>query len=146
MFESGRPVILLPVEHKFKETDGNGTVAIAWDFGGPAARAIADALPILRSAASVRVVTIDNEKSIEPRASQDELRDFLTRRGIGAVTDRYDGTGKTIGDALNDYINQHTVDLLVMGAYGHSRVREFILGGATASMLSNPPVPVLLSH
>jgi len=60
--------------------------------------------------------------------------------------DRYDAAERNIGEALNSYVKQHGVDVLVMGGYGHSRLREFVLGGATASMLSNPPVPVLLSH
>jgi len=146
LFESGRPVIVIPLGFKCTRSDGIGTVAVAWDFGGPAARAIADALPILRTAASVRVVTIENEKPIEPDASQEELQRFLARRGVTAAFDRYDAAERNIGEALNAYVKQHGVDLLVMGGYGHSRLREFVLGGATASMLSNPPVPVLLSH
>jgi nucleotide-binding universal stress UspA family protein len=146
LFESGRPVFVLPLEFNRAKSDGIGTVAVAWDFSGPAARALSDALPILRTAESVRVVTIDNEKPIEPGASGEELRRFLGRRGVTAMLERYDAAGRKIGAALNDYVKQHGIDLLVMGGYGHSRVREFVLGGATASMLSNPPVPVLLSH
>jgi nucleotide-binding universal stress UspA family protein len=146
LFESGRPVVVLPVEFNAGKSDGIGTIAVAWDFGGPAARALSDALPILRAAASVRVVTIDNEKPIEPGASQEDLRRFLARRGVTAMLDRYDAAGSKIGDVLNDYVEQHDVDLLVMGGFGQSRLREFVLGGATDSMLSNPPVPVLLSR
>jgi nucleotide-binding universal stress UspA family protein len=146
LFESGRPVVVLPLEFNRGKSDGIGTVAVAWDFSGPAARALSDALPILRTAESVRVVTIDNEKPIEPGASGEELRRFLGRRGVTAILERYDAAGRKIGAALNDYVKQHGIDLLVMGGYGHSRVREFVLGGATASMLSKPPVPVLLSH
>lgn len=146
LFESGRPVVILPIEFDRGKSDGVGTVAVAWDFSGPAARALSDALPILRIAESVRVVTIDNEKPIEPSASQEDLRQFLARRGVTAMLDRYDAAGRKIDAALNDYVKQHGIDLLVMGGYGHSRVREFVLGGATASMLSNPPVPVLLSR
>ncbi len=62
------------------------------------------------------------------------------------MLDRYDAAGRKIGNVLNDYVKQHQVDLLVMGGFGHSRLREFVLGGATDSMLSNPPVPVLLSR
>jgi nucleotide-binding universal stress UspA family protein len=146
LFESGRPVVVLPLEFNSAKSDGIGTAAVAWDFSGPAARAISDALPLLGTAASVRVVTIDNEKPIEPGASQEDLRRFLARRGVTAMLDRDDAGGKKIDAALNDYVKQHGVDLLVMGGYGHSRVREFVLGGATAGMLSNPPVPVFVSH
>jgi nucleotide-binding universal stress UspA family protein len=146
LFEAGRPMVVLPLEFDCGKSDGIGTIAVAWDFGGPAARAISDALPILRTAASVRVVTIYNEKPIEPAASQEDLRRFLARRGVTAMLDRYDAAGRKIGEALGAYVKQHGVELLVMGGYGHSRLREFVLGGATDSMLSNPPVPVFLSH
>jgi nucleotide-binding universal stress UspA family protein len=146
LFESGRPVVVLPLQLNLPKSHGVGTVAVAWDFSGPAARAISDALPLLRTADSVRVVTIDNEKPIEPGASQENLRRFLTRRGVTAMLDRYDAAGRKIGEALGAYLKQHGIDLLVMGGYGHSRLREFALGGATASMLANPPLPVFLSH
>lgn len=144
LFESGRPVITLPLQPAERGT--LDTITIAWDFSGPAARAVADALPILRLAKSVRVVTVENEKPIKASGSQEELREFLAKRGVAAVLDRYDAAGRKIGQALSDYIKQHAIDLLVMGGYGHSRLREFVLGGATASMLSKPPVPVLLSR
>jgi len=57
-----------------------------------------------------------------------------------------DSAGQSIGEVLKDFANHHRLDLLVMGAYGHSRFREFVLGGATRSMIANPPVPLLLSH
>ncbi|MCI3953839.1 MAG: Universal stress protein UspA, partial [Burkholderiales bacterium] len=122
------------------------TVAIAWDFSRPAARAVADALPLLERAKRVRVVTVVNEKDIASRRSSAELARHLARHGIDIVLDEFDSMGRRIGAALEAYVASRNADLLVMGAYGHSRVREFILGGATRSMLARPPVPVFLSH
>ena len=75
-----------------------------------------------------------------------ELRQYLERRGIVAGSDSVDAAGRTIGEVLTSELLTRQADLLIMGAYGHSRMREFILGGATRSMLSNPPVPLFLSH
>jgi nucleotide-binding universal stress UspA family protein len=62
------------------------------------------------------------------------------------VLDRVDAKDRPIGDVLGAYVASHAADLLVMGAYGHSRLREFVLGGATNSLLSKPPLPILFSH
>jgi nucleotide-binding universal stress UspA family protein len=70
----------------------------------------------------------------------------LKRHGVDAALDTVDAAGRGIGDILKSYVTSRSADLLVMGAYGHSRIREFILGGATKSMLSRPPVPIFLSH
>jgi len=121
-------------------------VVVAWDFSRPAARAVADALPLLEKAKQVYVVTVSNEKAIESRRSGTELAKHLKRHGVDAVLDTVDAAGRGIGDILKSYVTSRSADLLVMGAYGHSRIREFILGGATKSMLSRPPVPVFLSH
>ena len=70
----------------------------------------------------------------------------LARHGIDVVLDKVDANGRRIGEVLEAYTISHQVDVLVMGAYGHARWREFILGGATKSLLSKPPLPILFSH
>ena len=87
-----------------------------------------------------------NEKELSGESPAMELSSYLARRGLAAEVDLVDAAGHQIGEALNGYIASNKPDLLVMGAYGHSRVREFILGGATLSMLSKPPLPILFSH
>ncbi|NGX97210.1 MAG: universal stress protein, partial [Candidatus Afipia apatlaquensis] len=119
---------------------------VAWDFSRPAARAVADALPILERAKIVRVVTITEEKTIDTKRSSAELAKHFACHGIESVLEEEEAAGRTIGQALEDYATAHDIDLLVMGAYGHSRMRDFILGGATKSIVANPPLPVLLSH
>ena len=145
VFGSGRPVLLLPQRSRARELVLD-TVVIAWDGSRPAARAVADALPFLERAKTVRVLTVLNEKELSSESPAAELSRYLERRGIDATPDCIDAAGRRIGEILSSYLTSHQADLLVMGAYGHSRVREFILGGATRSMLSNPPLPILLSH
>jgi nucleotide-binding universal stress UspA family protein len=145
IFGSGRPTLILPQSPRSRPF-GLGTVAVAWDFSRAAARAISDALPLLEKAKKVRVVTILNEKHLDHKHSAEELSKNLSRHGIDVVLDRVDARGRPIGEVLEAYVASHDVDLLVMGAYGHSRLREFVLGGATKSLLSKPPLPILFSH
>ena len=145
IFGSGRPTLVLPEGPPSRPFELN-TVVVAWDFSRSAARAVADAIPILEKAKRVRVVTVTNEKVIDTKHSSEELAKNLARHGIDVILDKVDAAGRSIGDALNREVASYNADLLVMGAYGHSRFREFILGGATKSMLSNPPLPILFSH
>jgi nucleotide-binding universal stress UspA family protein len=145
IFGSGRPTLVLPESRPLGPFELN-TVVVAWDFSRSAARAVADAVPLLEKARTVRIVTVTNEKVIDTRHSSEELAKNLSRHGIDVIVDRVDAAGRPIGESLTTEIASHKADLLVMGAYGHSRFREFILGGATQSMLSKPPLPILFSH
>lgn len=146
IFGSGRPTIVLPEVPKRGGPLSFDVVGVAWDFSRPAARAVADALPILERAKTVRVVTITKEKTINTRRSGTELAKHLACHGIEVVVEEEEAAGRAIGQALDDYAAARELDLLVMGAYGHSRMRDFILGGATKTIVANPPLPVLLSH
>ena len=121
------------------------TVIVAWDFGRPAARAVADALPILEKSKRVFVLTVTSEKVIDTKRSGAELAKHLARHGVNVISDVVDAGGRSIGEAIESHVASRNGDLLVMGAYGHSRLREFILGGATRSMLARPPV-LFFSH
>jgi nucleotide-binding universal stress UspA family protein len=145
IFGSGRPTIILPQAHRRVEI-GLSTIMVAWDFSRPAARAVADALPLLEKAKRVFVVTAVNEKALDTKRSGAELAKHLSRHGVNVVLDVIDAAGRNIGDVINSQVESRNADFLVMGAYGHSRMREFILGGATKSMLARPPAPVFLSH
>lgn len=146
IFGSGRPVIVLPEAPKRDTPLSLDAIGVAWDFSRPAARAVADALPILKQAGIVRVVTIRDEKAIESRRTVAELARHLERHGIEIVVDEEAARGRKIGQALEQYAAAHDLGLLVMGAYGHSRLRDFVLGGATRSIVANPTLPVLLAH
>jgi nucleotide-binding universal stress UspA family protein len=145
IFGSGRPILL----YRPRAADLMSrpiTVVLAWDGSRSAARAMADALPLLPHARHVRVLTVLNEKP-EARANLgEEVIRHLTVHGVNAVADEVDADGRKVGDVFAAYLAQHRADLLVMGAYGRSRMREFILGGATHSMLRHPKVPLLMAH
>lgn len=146
IFGSGRPTLVTPHTRRRDKVFALSTVVVAWDFSRPAARAVADALPILEKAKRVCVVTVTNEKVIDTKRSGAELAKYLARHGIDVVLDTVDAAGRSIGNALESYVESRDADLLIMGAYGHSRIRDFVLGGATKSMLSQPPTPIFLSH
>ena len=145
VFQSGRPVLIVPEELPRTEAKLDA-IAVAWDFGRTAARAVADAIPLLERGKTVRILCVTNEKSFKSTRASSELAAHLARHGVEVIVDEVDAAGRTIGDVLTQFVAANKIDLLVMGAYGHSRFREFILGGATRSMISRPPVPTFLSH
>jgi nucleotide-binding universal stress UspA family protein len=146
IFGSGRPIVILPYERKRSGSFALDTVIVAWDFSRPATRAMADAMPILEKAKRVCVLTVTKEKAIDTRRSGAELAKHLARHGADVVLDEVDAKGRSIGDVFEAHVTYRNADLLVMGAYGHSRLREFVLGGATKSMLTRPPLPIFMSH
>lgn len=147
VFGSGRPVLLYRAGAADLLGHGLSTVVIAWDGSRSAARALADVLPLLPKARQVRVLTVVNEKPAAKAGLGADVVRHLTAHGIDeAVADDVDAAGRKIGQVLADYVETHRSDLLVMGAYGRSRMREFILGGATEFMLHDPRVPLWLSH
>ncbi|SFN47088.1 universal stress protein [Dokdonella immobilis] len=146
VFQSGRPVILYRpgVADLFGERAK--TAVVAWDGSRPCARAMADALPLLKRALQVRVLTVVNEKPEASSGLGAEVLRHLKLHGIAAISDEVDAAGRKIGQVLTDYVTAHDADLLVMGAYGRSKMREFILGGATDHMLGHLPAALFLSH
>lgn len=146
LFGSGRPIIVYPEAVEAEPGNRFDRVAIAWDASRAAARAVADALPILTAAREVRVFTALGDKPEAVKGAASDLVRNLRAHGILAKTDERLDHDRGIGARISDYVAEIGPDLLVMGGYGHARLREFILGGATQSVLENPPCPVLLSH
>jgi len=146
IFGSGRPTLIFPETPRRVSPPVLETVGIAWDFSRPASRAVADAMPILRRAKTVRVLTVTHEKRLSSGLSGAELARHLACHGVEAVLDEEAAAGRPIGQVLDDYAVRQGLGLLVMGAYGHSRLRDFVLGGATKTVVSHPRLPVLLSH
>lgn len=146
LFGSGRPMIVYPEVINGGRSLSFDVVGIAWDFSRPAARAVADALPLLQRARTVRVVTVTHDKTIETRRSGAELARHLACHGVEALLEEEAAAGRPIGQVLEAYAATRHLDLLVMGAFGHSRARDFVLGGATKAIVADPPLPVLLSH
>lgn len=146
VFGSGRPVVVFRPSPERTVRDRPGKVVVAWDGSRSSARAVADAMPILTAAEEVRVMTILNEKpSVTAGLAADVCRHLATH-GVAAIVDELDAGGAAIGMVIGEHVAVQQADLLVMGAFGHSRLREFVLGGATQSLINDPPVPVLFSH
>jgi nucleotide-binding universal stress UspA family protein len=146
VFESGRPIVVYPDDAKRELALSLENVAVAWDFSGPSTRAITDALPLLQEAKQVRVFTVVDDKLIAKSKSGERLAKHLARHGAEVSIEDVKSEGRAIGSVFQAYVSEHNIDLLVMGAYGHSRMREYILGGATRSILSRPPTWVLLAR
>lgn len=145
VMESGRPVLTIPVFGDFK-TFGQ-SVLCAWNSTRESARAVFDALDVMKSAKRTEICWIDPAKGENgldlPGA---EIATVLARHGINTEVNAIATGGAKIGEALLSHAADTGADLIVMGAYGHSRMREFVFGGATQTMLEAMTVPVLMSH
>lgn len=146
IFHSGRPVVVFETGKAGPPGEVPAVACVAWDGSRAAARALADALPILARTDDVRIVTILGDKPTAGVGEGAEAARHLAAHGIAATVEEIEAGGRGVGAVLEDYANRHRPDLLVMGAFGHSRLREFILGGATQHLLHAPPVPILFSH
>jgi len=143
--ESGRPVIVLPDEGDLPSIGMD--ITIAWKNSKEATRAVFDALPLLHRARRVRLLTVvEDDVESADRASKAQLMAALSRHGVKVEVDSIPKIGLSAGDALLDYVKSRNQDLLVMGLYGHSRFREFFLGGVSRDVLRHVSVPVFLSH
>lgn len=139
---SGRPVLVLPDGHK----GGLDRVVVAWDGSPPAARAMNDALPLLKAAGAVKVVTVSGDKPVDRSAPLAHAVRHLQRHGVRAEGEQLEPEDRSTELALEHHLEAQRADLLVMGAFGHSRMREIVLGGVTEHMLSRTPAAVWLSH
>ena len=146
VFGSGRPTIFLQRNRMSERKVAIDTVIVGWDCSRPASRAVADALPILEVAKQVIVVTVTITKPAESKASVAALARNLTHHGVQVALETVDADGQEIGKVLLNYVASRGADLLVMGAYGHSRLRETVFGGTTRSLLERSSTPILLAH
>lgn len=140
LFGTGRPVVFAPAETK----PGFGNkIAVAWDGSREGAAAASAALPLLQKAEEVVVITArEDEDVMEPSS----LARYLAGHGVKAKTWAYSPGSESIAAGLLDQADHAGADCLVMGAYGHSRLRERILGGATEGILENAKIAVLMKH
>jgi nucleotide-binding universal stress UspA family protein len=144
LFGSGRPALMVPyITHAPINSD---RVLICWDGGVPAARALHDAMPFLRKAKTVDVVTVNEAENSTSEVSSAALIAHLARRDLTATPYRLTADAPNIHNAILSLAADNGTDLIVMGGYGHSRLREFILGGTTRGMFESLTVPALISH
>lgn len=142
VFESGRPVLVMP-EGK-QDTFSLDRIVVAWDASRAAVRAVGDAMPLLQRATEVRLVTINKDKVLPENATGPELAAHLARNDIKVTLQDVDRGNDSVGKTLDKVAAD--ADLLVMGAFGHSRIRDFFLGSVTNHVLKQPLLPTLLSH
>jgi nucleotide-binding universal stress UspA family protein len=142
LFGSGGPVVLFPANDAPSHLQ---SVLIAWDGSRAAARAVRDAMPVLTRAREVTIATATGDKPIAA-AGIAALLGTLGAHGIRATHQDIALAGKPVGEALQHKAVAQDAGLLVMGAYGHNRIREFVLGGATRDILAGLRLPTLMSH
>ncbi|MGB7079273.1 MAG: universal stress protein [Xanthobacteraceae bacterium] len=144
LFESGRPVIMVPYIQKAPLKLDN--VMVCWDGSRQSARAIADSMPLLVKAGRVEIVIITNERGKQDEIEGADIGQHLARHGLKVDVHRITGGNIDVADALLSHAADSGADFMVMGGYGHSRLREFVLGGVTHSIFKSMTVPVLMSH
>ncbi len=143
VFGSGRAAILVPPSAQLANLNH---IAIAWDANQVAARALGDALPLLAKGGRVTVLTVQDEKPLSGSDIAESLSSALEKRGFSAKPLSISLSGRTISEALQESALSEGAQMLAMGGFGHSRARDFILGGATKGVLTQLRLPVLLSH
>jgi nucleotide-binding universal stress UspA family protein len=146
LFESGRPILICPEEFAAELSVAFDEVVIAWDHTAPAVRAVADALPLLQAAAKVRIITATDDETPAQRESGAALVSHLAVHGVKASFETVKIGGSSVGKVFEAYVKAKAIDLLVMGAYCHSRLNEVLWGGATKTVMGRPPCWVMMSH
>lgn len=144
LFGSGRPVIVVP--HNQKAGVKFDRIVICWNGGRTAARAVADAMPLLHRAKIVEVVIVGTDAGKNGEASGADIGQHLARHELKVEVKTIAPGNLKVSATILSYATTSGADLLVMGGYGHSRLREFILGGTTRGILKATTVPTLMSH
>lgn len=144
LFGSGRPMLMVPyITRAPIKTD---RVLICWDGGVPAARAVHNAMPFLRKATTIDIVAVNENEDAAGEVTSAALMTHLARRDLSATPYRLTADVSNIHNAILSLAADNDTDLMVMGGYGHSRLREYILGGTTRGMFESLTVPALFSH
>jgi nucleotide-binding universal stress UspA family protein len=144
LFESGRPVLVVPYIQKTGLALGK--VLVCWDGSRSAARAAGDAMPFLARADGVEVLIVTGERGKSDEIPGADIGHHLARHGLKVDVKRIVAADSDVANTILSYVADSSADLIVMGGYGHSRLREFILGGVTRGILEAMTVPTLMSH
>ncbi len=144
LFGSGRPVVVVPYIHKSAlKLD---RVLICWDGSRPATRAIADAMPFLQRSQALDVVIVASGRQKTDEIPGIDIGEHLARHGLKVEVKRIVATDIDVPNTILSHAADSGADFIVMGGFGHSRLREFVLGGATRGILAAMTVPTLMSH
>jgi nucleotide-binding universal stress UspA family protein len=144
LFDSGGPVTIVPYIQRAPLRPDH--IMVCWDGSRAAARAIRDAMPFLRRAGRIEVVNVTNERGKQDQIECADIGAHLAHHGLNVVIKQIPLGDVDVAAVLLSHAADEDVDFIVMGGYGHSRLREFVLGGVTRSMLRTMTVPVLMSH
>lgn len=143
LFDSGRPLLLVP-RHGGAATPRR--IVIAWDGSARSARAVKDALPLLAEAETVVAVTVEGEKDLSRMAPGADLAAYLARHGIECRLATLTAKQRDVAQRLRLFVAEEDIDMIVMGAFVHSRFRQAVLGGVTQALLEQPPVPLFMAY
>lgn len=141
VMKCGKPVLAVP--ESCRAVDTTGTALVAWDGSAPAAEALAAAVPLLKLASQVRILSVDTRGGA---ADCLEAATYLSKHDVHADVSMIKAPGTSPSDAILDTCSEWDAALCVMGAYGHARLREALFGGVTRRMLAEAPIPLLLAH
>lgn len=145
LFNSGRPLIVVPyIQRERLKFD---RIVCCWDGSRAAARAINDALPLLKKSEAVELLVVTNEKTAGEREIHGvEIGNHLSRHCIKVEVEMVPAVDIDVADAVLSHVSDCSANMIVMGGYGHSRFREFVLGGTTRGILATMTAPVFMSH
>lgn len=144
LFGSGRPVLVVPyIQDKPLKLD---RIMVGWDGSRNAARALGDAMPFIRRSKLVEIVTISPDTKPTDTIPGAGIGHHLSRHGVNVEVRNLMADNIGVANRILSHAADHSIDLIVMGGYGHSRLREFVLGGATREILQSMTVPVLMAH
>jgi nucleotide-binding universal stress UspA family protein len=142
LFGSGRPAIAIPYIQR--DPMKLRHVTVCWDGSRAAARAIGDAMPLLRNAESVDLLSVSTGQEV--KSIDGDMKEHLARHSVNAISRQIASTKSGEVPAILNHVADTSSDLIVMGGYGHARLREFVLGGVTRGMLASMTAPVFMSH
>ena len=143
LFELGRPIIIVPPD--WSGSAKVGKAIVSWDGSAKAARALGDAMPVLAHANEVEIVSISGDPDASKRIDAADIAPHVSRHCRNVTVTSLPAQGGDIGAALAGHAKRTRADLIVMGAFARTKLRQLILGGVTSSMISEPPCPVLMS-
>lgn len=144
LFHSGRPVLVASPGKSISAAPRR--IVIAWDGSAHAARAVGDALALFASIETAEIVSVQGEKDLSRALPGVDLAQHLAHKGITTTLTELPLKGTTVGAVLNSHAEKAGADLLVMGGFGHSRLREFLFGGVTVELTENAAVPLLMAY
>lgn len=143
LIDAGRPVLIAPKDELPATFATN--VFLAWRTTREAGHAASAALPFLKSAKQIKIGSVEREGE-DPEGEIAALKDYLALHGVRPTSQVFAPAGKPLAAVLVEALAKEGADLLVMGGYGHSRLREFILGGVTREIAAAAPIPILMAH